>query len=119
MNRYRHANTVPLASIAIWVAVCLFACCAGLGYVWLKNDLHAAGSKIRNLEQELHELLTQDEVVRAKIASLSSRTALQRRVNEGFVKLVPITDDRLTRVAAIASRPETDLRPVSNERRTP
>ena len=115
-NRHRHANAVPLASIATWVVVCLCLLAAGIGYVYLKNQIHSTGSTIKKFERELAELRTQDEVTRSKIASLSSRAALQRRLNDGFIKLTPITDDRLVRVDAPARKDTNDLRAVSNER---
>ena len=116
LNRRRHANALPIASIATWVLVCIFLGGAGLGYVYLKNQIHTTGSKIKALERELAELNTQDEVTRSKIASLSSRSALQRRLNEGFIKLIPISDDRLVRVEALPRKENNELRPVSNER---
>jgi hypothetical protein len=119
LNRRRHANTVPLASIATWIVVALFTCTAGLYYVYCKNQLHATGTKLKTLERELSELITQDEVVRSKIASLSSTAALQRRWKEGSIKLVQITDDRLVRINSTATGAPNELRTVSNERRTP
>jgi hypothetical protein len=113
-NRHRHANAVPLGSIAIWITVAAFTCGAGLFYVHCKNQLHITGGQIRLLERDLAALITQDEVVRAKIASLSSHAALQRRLDEGFIKLVPISDDRLVRVEASSPRPANELRPVVN-----
>ena len=118
-NRRRHANAVPLASIATWVIGCVFLAGTGLGYVYLKNQIITTGTKTKALERELAELTTQDEVVRSKIALLSSRSALQRRLNDGFIKLVPITDDRLVRVGAPARKEAGELRAVSNERTTP
>ncbi len=115
-NRRRHANAVPLASIASWVMICLFMCGAGLGYVYLKNQIHTTGTKIKGLERELADLSTQDDVMRSKIASLSSRAALQQRLKDGFIKLVPITDDRLVRVEMPRRKDGGDLRAVSNER---
>jgi hypothetical protein len=115
-NRRRHANTLPLASIAIWITVAAFVCAAGLFYVYCKNQLHITGTKIKLLERELEALIKQDEVVRAKIASLSSHAALQRRLDDGFIKLVPITDDRLVRVEASPIRAPSELRSVVNER---
>ncbi|HEX8311189.1 MAG TPA: hypothetical protein VF614_07735 [Chthoniobacteraceae bacterium] len=114
-NRRRHANAVPLASIATWIVVAAFICAAGLGYVYCKNQLHSTGQKIKGLERELSELVTQNEVVRSKIASLSSRAALQRRVSEGFIKLVPI--ERIVQLNAPGTQSlPSEIRAVSNQR---
>jgi hypothetical protein len=115
-NRRRHANAVSLTSVATWVSVCLFLGGAGLGYVSIKNQAHTKGATIKNLERTLADLKTQDEVVSSKIALLSSRAALQRRVNEGFVKLAPISDERLVRLDVAPKKGGSELRAVSNER---
>ncbi|MES2572824.1 MAG: hypothetical protein V4710_22565 [Verrucomicrobiota bacterium] len=115
-NRRRHANAVPLALIATWVLVLGALGVAGLGYVYLKNQIHVTGARIKALENELAKLTTQDEVMRAKIATLSSRAALKRRMDEGFIKMVPISDDRLVRVELPARKELNELRAVSNQR---
>ena len=119
LNRRRHANTVPLASIASWIVVAVFTCAAGLFYVHCKNQLHSNGTKIKALESELAHLITQDEGVRAKIALHSSRQALQRRLNQGDIKLISITDDRLIRLDPVAAAASDDLQSVSNRRSEP
>ena len=119
LNRRRHANAVPLASIATWIVVAIFTCAAGLFYVHCKNQLHATGAKIKVLESELADLIAQDEVVRAKVAWLSSRPILQRRLDEGFINMVPIADDRLVRLDGTAGEPTDEIRAVSNRRTTP
>ncbi len=115
-NRRRHANAVPLALIATWILVLGTLGAAGLGYVYLKNQIHVTGAKIKSLENELEKLNTQDEVMRAKIAVLSSRDAMNRRLNEGFIKLVPVSDERLVRVEMPSRKAVSELRAVSNER---
>ncbi|MDB6156261.1 MAG: hypothetical protein JWL90_4714 [Chthoniobacteraceae bacterium] len=115
-NRRRHANAVPLALIATWILVLGAVGVAGLGYVYLKNEIHVTGAKIKSLENELAKLNTQDEVMRAKIAVLSSHDAMKRRLSEGFIKLVPVSDDRLVRVDVSSRKDVSELRAVSNER---
>lgn len=119
LNRRRNANTVPLASIASWIVVALFTCAAGLFYVHCKNQLHTNGTKIKALESEHANLIMQDETVRAKIASHSSRQALQRRLNQGDIKLIPITDDRLMRLDPLPVPANDELQSVSNRRNDP
>jgi hypothetical protein len=57
-NRRRHANALPLASMLTWLLVCAFVGAAGLGYVSLKNQLHANGADIKRLEGELEGLVS-------------------------------------------------------------
>jgi hypothetical protein len=116
-NRRRHANAIPLASFATWAVIGVFACVAGLGYVWCKNQLYTAGTEIKKLERELAELKNKNEVTVTKIAQLSSTAKLQERYGTGFVKLVPITNDRIVVLANKTTAAETgELRKASNER---
>jgi hypothetical protein len=118
-NRRRHANTVPIAVFATWAIIGIFACGAGLSYVWCKNQLYATGTEIKALERELTDLKSKNEVALSKIAQLSSTAKLQERYDSGFIKLVPITNDRiviLSNKAGAAPAGGSELRPVSNER---
>lgn len=119
MNRRRTINAVPVISVAIWIVVAAFLGTAGLYYVYGKNQLQFTGMTIKRLERERDELLTQNEFVRSRIAWLSSRTELERRRAEGFITLIPITDDRIVRVGVNVAAREDDLRPVANERTAP
>lgn len=115
-NKRRHANAVPIASFATWLVMGIFACAAGLGYVWCKNQLHTTGRQIKTLERELVELRNKNEVSRARIAQLSSTAALQQRFTSGFIKLVPIANEHIVMVSDKAGKsPMGELRPVSNE----
>jgi len=117
VNRRRHANAIPLASFATWAIIGLFACCAGLGYVWYKNQLYVTGAKIKKLEVELAQLRSRNEVARVNIAKNISTRKLQERYDSGFIKLIPITNDH---VVTVTQTPQAlgrdELRPVSNER---
>jgi hypothetical protein len=116
LNRRRHANVVPLASIATWIVVAAFAGSTGVYYVYCKNQLHITGATIKRLERDLDRLRLQDEELRASIVLHSSYPALKRLLDMGFMKLVRITDDRIIRVDAPAVPAEDELRGVSNER---
>ena len=115
-NRRKHTNSMPAAELSRWIIIAFFASAVGLGYVYVKNQLHTAGNQIKSLEGQLADVTKENEVVHSRIASLSSRSTLQRRLNEGFIKMVPITDDRIVRITTappvVASN---DIRPVSNE----
>jgi hypothetical protein len=121
-NRRRHINALPLLSLARWTVIAGFFCFAGLGYVYCKNQLHRAGEETRKLEKDLHDLKMATEVARSKIAMLSSTKELKQKLDSNFIKLIPITDDRIVRVTDGApGRPASDdgLRPVTSERRSP
>ena len=59
----------------------------------------------------------QNEDARVQIAALTSRTALQRRLKEGYLKMIPITEQSIVRLNYPA-RPsgENDVQPVVNQR---
>jgi hypothetical protein len=121
-NRRRHINTLPLLSLARWTVVAGFFCFAGLGYVYCKNQLHRAGEETRKLEKDLNDLKMATEVARSKIATLSSHEELKRKLDSNFIKLVPITDDRIVRVtdaAPVRRVSDDELRSVRSERTNP
>jgi len=118
MNRRRGANVIPVLTITSWVLISAFACGAGLYYVYCKNQLHSSGSQIKALEVELADLRNKDEVVRARIASLSSPNALRKRRDQDrtfLAKYTEITRDHLEVMTDRAGGEE--LRPVSNDQR--
>ena len=98
LNSKRHTNRLHFASLLRGLIVTAFLGAAGLSYVYLKNQLHVSGTQRRGLEQELSELISENNVMEAQISRLTSRTALQRRLDEGFIKLVPITSQAIVRV---------------------
>jgi len=115
-NRKKHANSLPVAPLARWIFVAFFLGMTGLGYVYLKNQQASTGDEIRNLERKLDDLTTQNNVLHGRISTLSSRTTLQRRLNEGFIKMIPVSDDRIVRVNAAPARVAAgEIRAVSNE----
>jgi hypothetical protein len=122
-NRRRNANTVPLLSMAAWIVVCLFFGGAGLGYVAMKSQLHAAGTEIKELEKDISELQTQNQVVRTHIIDLSSTDTLRKRFNSDKTHLnglVEIPPDRLVYVDRPSKvvESEADLHQVANRETT-
>lgn len=115
-NRKKHANALPVASLARWVLAAFLIGVTGLGYVYTKNQLHRSGDEIKSLEHKLDDLTTQNNLMHGKISTLSSRSMLQRRLNEGFIKMVPVSDDRIVRVNVQPVRIAAgEIRAVSNE----
>jgi len=108
MNRRRHANLVPVAALVKWVVVAFFLCTAGLCYVYFKNQMQTTGNDIRGLETRLNELRMDDDRERAQINRLSSQSYLERRLQEGFIQLTPITDDHIVRLHMAATRTPAD-----------
>jgi hypothetical protein len=118
MSRGRHqVNSINAAGLARWVAVtCIFAV-TGLIYVYLNLQLYSLGDQKKALENELVSLRHQNDDSSVQIAALTSRTALQRRLKEGYLKLVPIPEESIVRLGTVPGAPgEDDIQPVSNRR---
>jgi hypothetical protein len=81
----------------------------------LTLQLYHLGERRKAVENELASLRTQNDVAAAQIAALTSRSALQRRVKEGYLKMIPVSESKIVRLTMPAglSNEET-IQPVSN-----
>ena len=100
MNRSRRKNwnTVDAASLARWIVLTAFLALTGLIYVYLTLQLYHLGDRKKALENELASLRTQNDVASVQIAALTSRSALQRRLKEGYLKMIPISEHNIVRL---------------------
>jgi hypothetical protein len=112
-NRKRHTNTVHVGSLLKWVVIAVFLGITGLSYVYLSNQNHNTGADISKLENEVDRLKKLDQTAVARIALLSSHNELQRRFNEGFIKMIPIADDHIVRVT-VPQHSTNEIRAVAN-----
>lgn len=117
MNRARrkNLNTINAASLARWIVITAFLAATGLIYVYLSLQLHRLGDQQNHLEKELASLRSQNEVASGQIAALTSRSALQRRLKEGYLEMIPIAESNIVRLNTPA-RTEEAIQPVANER---
>jgi hypothetical protein len=114
-SRRRNCNTVNAASLARWIVVTVFLALAGLSYVYLTLQLYHLGERRKAVENELATLRTQNDIASAQIAALTSRSALQRRLKEGYLKMVPIAEGNIVRLSMPARPPDDDaIQPVAN-----
>ena len=112
----KQLNRVDAASLARWIVITGFFALAGLCYVYLSLQLHRMGDRKKAIENELATLRTQYDVTNVQIAALTSRSALQRRLKEGYLKMVPIGEQNIVRLAPRAAADENAIRPVANTR---
>ena len=116
MRRSTQFNRLNAASLARWVVMTALLAVAGLSYVYLTLQLHWLGDRQKALETALAGLRKQNDVASVQIAALTSRSALQRRLKEGYLKMIPITEQNIVRLAPIRPAPEENaIRPVANE----
>jgi hypothetical protein len=114
-SRRRNWNAVNAASLARWIVVTAFLALAGLSYVYLTLQLYHLGERRKAIENELAGLRTQNDVTSAQIAALTSRSALQRRLKEGYLKMIPISENNIVRLTIPArSAEENAIQPVAN-----
>ena len=118
MNRSRrkNQNAVNAASLARWIVVTAFLALAGLSYVYLTLQLYHLGERKKLVENELLSLRTQNDVASVQIAALTSRSALQRRLKEGYLKMIPISERDIVRLTVPARQADEDaIQPVVNQ----
>jgi len=114
-SRRRNCNAVNAASLARWIVVTAFLALAGLSYVYLTLQLYHLGERRKAIENELASLRIQNDVTSAQIAALTSRSALQRRLKEGYLKMIPISENNIVRLTIPArSAEENAIQPVAN-----
>jgi hypothetical protein len=115
--RRKTFNSVNAASLARWIVLTGFLALTGLIYVYLTLQLYHLGDHKKALENELTNLRSQNDVASVQIAALTSRAALQRRLKEGYLKMVPIAEQSIVRLnAPRPPRAEDTVQPVSNQR---
>jgi hypothetical protein len=115
--RRKTFNSVNAASLARWIVITGFLAATGLIYVYLTLQLYHLGDRKKALENELASLHSQNDVASVQIAALTSRAALQRRLKEGYLKMVPIAEQNIVRLSVPArARGEDAVQPVANKR---
>ena len=112
----RNWNEVNAASLARWIVLTGFLALTGLCYVYLTLQLYHLGDRKKALETEVTNLRQQNEVASAQIAALTSRAALQRRLKEGYLKMIPIAEHSIVRLTIPNRNPDDAIQPVSNPR---
>jgi hypothetical protein len=115
--RRKNFNSVNAASLARWIVITGFLALTGLIYVYLTLQLYHLGDRKKALENELTNLRSQNDVANVQIAALTSRSAMQRRLKEGYLKMIPIAEPNIVRLnASRPARIEDAVLPVSNKR---
>lgn len=108
-------NPVQIGKILRMSLVLAPILAAGLSFVYLKNQQFALGEQIRKTERAIRETRAENEVLLAKVTSLTSRRSLQERVASGFISVIPVTGDRIARLTPPAQDSEsTALRTAFN-----
>ncbi len=114
-SRRKNRNMINAPSLARWIVVTAFLALIGLSYVYLKLQLYHLGDRTKALEKQLAGLRTQNEVASSQIAALTSRSALQRQLKDGYLKMIPISERNIVRLSIPARQNDEDaIQPVVN-----
>ena len=115
--RRKTFNSVNAVSLVRWIVITASLAMTGLIYVYLTLQLHDLGDRKKGLENELTSLRAQNDVAKVQIEALTSRSAMQRRLKEGYLKMIPIAEQNIVRLNALRpGRPENAVQPVANKR---
>ena len=116
-SRRKNWNAVNAPSLARWIVLTAFLALTGLVYVYLTLQLYHLGDQRKALEKNLADFRMQNEVASVQIAALTSRSALQHRQKEGYLKMIPISEHNIVRLSLPSPDREDDaIQPVVNER---
>jgi hypothetical protein len=116
-SRRKQFNPINAPALARWIVITGFLAVTGLIYVYLSVQLYHLGDRKKVLENELASVRSQNDVARVQIAALTSRSALQRRLKEGYLKMTPIAEQNIVRLNALPGSPGEDaIQPVVNQR---
>ncbi|MFZ4681995.1 MAG: hypothetical protein ACOYMS_05805 [Terrimicrobiaceae bacterium] len=116
-HRSPHVNPIHLASLARWLLLAFAFSACGLLFVFVKNQQHSLGEQTRQVERQIREVRAHNEVLLARISTLSSRAELQRKLDQKFIALQPIHDTSIARLVPPAQAGNDGvLRTAANER---
>src|SRR4051812_43835247 len=107
-QRRNQFNDINAASLARWIVLFAFIATSGLIYVYLTLQLNHLGDRKKALERELDAARIQNVEAASQIATLTSRAALQRRLKEGYLKMIAIQDDSIVRLSPTTGAPNED-----------
>lgn len=119
-SRRTKANEIHIAPLLKWLLLAFFISSCGLIFVYVKNQQHFLGGQTREIERDIREARAHNELLVARISSLSSRAELRRKLDQGLIALRPIQDNSIARMMPPATaEPDTLVRTAANERYTP
>lgn len=94
------------------LVLCLLLGGSGVGYVWQQDQIGRLGKQIKARESRLEQLQEQNEDLRRKLESLRSPGALQRRIQELNLGLVPAQPTQIWRLPEPGPEPTRPQGPL-------
>ena len=108
-NRRKANNGIEIPLLAQWIVILFVMGMAGLLFVYLKNQQHALGEQTRLVETRVIQLRAHNDALVAKITGLTSRGALQRKLEERYLKLVQIPETAIARMTTPLSSSQDNI----------
>jgi len=102
-NRKKANNGIEVPLLTQWLVLFFVLGLSGLFFVYLKNQQHALGKQTRIVEEQLVGARAHNDALIAKITALTSRGALQRKLNEKCLDLIPIHETAIARISVPSS----------------
>jgi cell division protein FtsB len=115
-SRRKNWNVVNAPLLARWIVITGLLAVTGLIYVYLTIQLYHLGDQKKALEKSLADLRMQNEMAKVQIATLTSRSALQHRLKEGYLKMIPIAERNIVRLNPARGTGDDAIQPVVNQR---
>jgi hypothetical protein len=116
-NRRKQVNPIHVAPLFKWLTFAVVVAACGLLFVYVKNQQHLLGEQTRGVERQIREMQAYNEVLLARISTLSSRAELQRKLAQGLIALQPIQDHSIARLTPpVTAENDGVLRTAANER---
>ncbi len=81
-----------------WLALVVFVGLLGVCYVHMKQKLTTDGNLCRDLENSVRELDEKLLGINSDIRRLTGRPALERRRQEGYIRMMEVSDARIVRL---------------------
>lgn len=108
-SKRRQVNEIHFTPLVRWLILALVITASGFLFVYVKNQQHALGEQTRRVERQIRETKALNEVLLARISTLSSRTTLQRKLEQGLIALKPIEDHCIARLSPPAAAKDEGL----------
>ena len=115
MNTKKSRNSIEPRPILQWTLIALILGGVGLQVVYLKNQQFQLGQNIREFERSLCEVHIRNQVLLAEIATLSSRSAVRKKLESMAIIMHTIQDQCIAHLL-VPEIPRDDIRTVLNER---
>jgi hypothetical protein len=97
-NRKKTNNGIEVPLLTQWIILFFVLGLSGLFFVYLKNQQHAIGKQTHTIEEQLVGARAHNDALIAKITSLTSRGALQHKLDEKYLDLIPIRETAIARI---------------------